>query len=111
MLAIEIIHALKKRTKGFKGELTLKIDITNKYDRMNWRFLRGVLSRMGFSDKWVHWVMMCVTSVNYSILVNAYRIGPIQPGRGLRQGDPLPPYLFILVAKGISTLINRVVSR
>jgi hypothetical protein len=53
LIAIEIIHALKKRTRGVKGELALKIDISNAYDRVEWGFLKGVLSRMGFSDTWV----------------------------------------------------------
>lgn len=54
---------------------------------------------------------MCVLSVNYFVLVNADRVGPIHPGRGLRQGDPLSPYLFILITEGISELIRGVVAR
>lgn len=68
--------------------------------------MRDVLSRMGFVDSWIHWVMMCVTSVHYIILVNSDRVGPIEPGRGLRQGDPLSPYRFILVLEGLSALIK-----
>jgi hypothetical protein len=111
LIAIEIIHALKWKTRGNKGELALKIDISKAYDRVDWGFLRGVLSRMGCETRWIHWVMMCVTSVHYSVLVNADRVGPIQPGRGLRQGDPLSPYLFILVMEGLSTFINKAVAQ
>ncbi|MCI24055.1 RNA-directed DNA polymerase (Reverse transcriptase) [Trifolium medium] len=107
LTAIEIIHVLKRKTRGNKGELALKIDIRKTYDRVDWVFLRGVLNRMGFEERWIHWVMMCVSSVHYSVLVNTDRVGPIQPRRGLRQGDPLSPYLFILVAEGLSTLINK----
>lgn len=65
---------------------------------------------MGFLEKWIHWVMMYVTSVNYFVLVNVDRVGPIKPGRGLRQGDSLSPYTFILVTEGFSAPINRVVN-
>ena len=54
---------------------------------------------------------MCVSSVTYSVLMNFDRVGPIIPGRGLHQGDPLSPYLFILVAEGLSTLIHKAINR
>jgi hypothetical protein len=70
-----------------------------------------MLERLGFSEKWIHWMMLCVSSVNYSALVNFEKVGPIVPGRGLRQGDPLSPYLFILVTEGLTTLIKKSVTR
>jgi hypothetical protein len=94
-----------------RGDLALKIDISKAYDRVDWSFLKGMLERLGFDDKWIRWMMMCVNSVNYSIMLNAERVGPIAPGRGLRQGDPLSPYLFLLVAEGLSALIHEAVGR
>lgn len=61
-------------------------------------FFESMLRREGFADRWIHWMTMCVTSVHYSLLVNAYSVGPIKLGRGLCQGDSLSPYLFILVS-------------
>ncbi|CAJ2659660.1 unnamed protein product [Trifolium pratense] len=110
LIAIEIIHALKRRTRGAKGELALKIDISKAYDKVEWSFLKGVLMRMGFSDKWVQLIMLCESSVNYSALVNFEKVGPIHPGRGLRQGDPLSPYLFIMVTEGLTSLIKKAVA-
>ncbi|XP_058770133.1 uncharacterized protein LOC131643821 [Vicia villosa] len=107
MVAMEVIHALKRRTKGSKAGLALKIDISKAYDRVDWSFLRGMLVRMGFANEWIHWIMMCVTSVHYTVLVNSDSVGPIEPGRGLRQGDPLSPYLFILITEGLSKLIKH----
>ncbi|MCI04126.1 RNA-directed DNA polymerase (Reverse transcriptase), partial [Trifolium medium] len=111
LVAIEVIHAMKRKTRGSKGDLALKIDISKAYDRVDWGFLRGMLERLGFGEKWVRWMMMCVSSVNYSVLMNYDKAGPIYPGRGLRQGDPLSPYLFIIVAEGLTTLINQAIGR
>ncbi|PNX95399.1 ribonuclease H, partial [Trifolium pratense] len=63
---------------------------------------------MGFCGQWVDWTMMCVSSVNYSVLMNFDRVSPITPGRGLRQGDPLSPYLFILVTEGLTSPLVEV---
>ncbi|GAU38028.1 hypothetical protein TSUD_395880 [Trifolium subterraneum] len=111
LIATEVIHALKRKTQGRRGELALKIDISKAYDKVNWGFLRGVITKMGFTDVWIQWVMMCVSSVNYSVLMNYDRVGPISPGRGLRQGDPLSPYLFILVTECLTALIHQSVGR
>ncbi|GAU10224.1 hypothetical protein TSUD_421490, partial [Trifolium subterraneum] len=111
LIATEVIHPLKRKTNGRRGELPLKIDISKAYDKVDWGFLRGVMTRMGFTDVWIRWVMMCVSSVNYSVLMNSDRVGPISPGRGLRQGDPLSPYLFILVTECLTALIHQAVGR
>ncbi|MCH93169.1 RNA-directed DNA polymerase (Reverse transcriptase), partial [Trifolium medium] len=111
LIVIEVIHALKRKTRGAKGELALKIDFSKAYDKVDWGFMRGMLEKLGFADKWIHWMMLCVSSVNYSVLVNFEKVGPVYPGRGLRQGDPLSPYLFILVTEGLTTLLKKSVSR
>lgn len=110
MMAIEVLHAMKTRRSGKKGDMAVKIDISKAYDRVDWGFLHHMMISMGFAPQWVDWIMLCVTSVNYSVLLNQDPVGPILPGRGLHQGDPLSPYLFILVAEGLTALIHRAVT-
>jgi hypothetical protein len=110
LIAIEVIHALKRKTRGMRGDLLLKLTLAKFMIKLI-GVSYGMLEKMGFADKWIHWMMICVSSVNYSALVNFEKIGPINPDRGLRQGDPLSPYLFILVTEGLSSLIKKTVSR
>ena len=65
------------------------------------------MKKIGFHEKWIELIMHCITSVSYSVLVNGAFYGSIIPTRGLRQGDPISPYIFLLCADGFSSLINE----
>lgn len=85
----------------------MKLDVSRAYDRVKWTFLHGVMSKLGFPKRWISKVMECVTTPSFSILINGKPYGNISPSRGLRQGDPLSPYLFLLCAEGFTSLVEK----
>jgi len=68
------------------------------------------MERMGFHSKWIWWIYECVSSVSFSIMVNGEPRGHIVSIRGLRQGDPLSPYLFLLCSKGLNSMIQHAIN-
>jgi hypothetical protein len=81
--------------------------MTKAYDRIEWNYLKGVLLKLGFRDSWVKMIMRCVTSVKYAVKVNGELTESFLPTRGIRQGDPISPYLFLLCAEGLSCLLQK----
>ncbi|XP_074327890.1 uncharacterized protein LOC141665806 [Apium graveolens] len=91
MIAFEVIHHMKKSVRGSEGDAALKLDISKAYDR-------------------VKWMMLCVQTVSYEFCFNGVKFGPIIQRRGIRQGDPLSPYLFLFYVEGLSLSLSRAVS-
>ncbi|CAN0875173.1 Uncharacterized mitochondrial protein AtMg01250 [Linum grandiflorum] len=83
------------------------MDISKAYDRVEWRYLEEVMRKLGFSPVWVQWMMLCVRSVEYAVIMNNQRYGRICPSRGLRQGCPLSPFLFILCTEGLTAMLRQ----
>jgi len=65
------------------------------------------MEKMGFSQRWINMISMCIRSVTYSVMLNGQPHGLITPTSGLRQGDPLLPYLFLLVTEGLNALFKQ----
>lgn len=107
ILSPEIMHFLKRKRQGKHGVAALKINMSKAYDKMEWNFLQAMMLKLGFDVKWVNLIMLCVSTVRYSVIREGKKVGSIVPCRGLRQGDPLSPYLFIICVEGLSALIRR----
>jgi hypothetical protein len=105
--AHECLHGIKQ--KKLKA-LILKLDLKKAFDCIDWDFLRLVLFAVGFGEKFINWTLSCVTSANIAVLINGDPTSFFKSERGLRQGCPLSPYLFILIMEGLSILLSRSIS-
>ncbi|KAA3463501.1 reverse transcriptase [Gossypium australe] len=76
------------------------------YDRVEWPFIKGVMARMGFADGFIDLIFRCISSVQYSILSNGEEGSSFRSTRGLQQGDPLSPYLFLFCGEKLSVLMR-----
>lgn len=109
IVGFECMHWIRNNKKAKAGFAALKLDMSKAYDTVKWIFLRAIMIKLGFVENWVNLIMRCVTSVSYAVRLNHSIVGNIYPSRGLRQGDLLSPYLFVLCAQGLSSIFTRAV--
>ncbi|XP_050217409.1 uncharacterized protein LOC126668246 [Mercurialis annua] len=110
LISDNILVAFESFHKGKKGYMAMKLDMSKAYDRVEWCFLETVKNKMGFPTQVVSLIMKCITSVSFSIMINRVPQSKFSPHRGLRQGDPLSPFLFIMCAEAFLGLFTNAVS-
>ena len=104
LTANEVLEELRIRRRS---GLCLKVDFEKAYDSVRWEFLYDMLSRMGFHSLWISWIKGCMDSATVSLLVNGSPTEEFKPTRGLRQGDPLALFLFLIVAEGLAGIVRE----
>ncbi|KAA3454404.1 reverse transcriptase [Gossypium australe] len=106
LLAYELLHTFRQKRMGKKGYMAIKLDMSKAYDRVEWDFVKQMMKQMGFALRWIELIMKCITTASYAVIINGNRGRNFQPTRGLRQGDPLSPFLFLICSEGLSALMR-----
>lgn len=103
----DIVSRMKRNKSGKKGWVVVKLDFFKAYEKLNWNFLKKVLDTLRFPQKWINIIMSCVSSVRHAILINGSPSNAFSLQCGIRQGDPLSSFLFILCMEVLPSLINH----
>ncbi|XP_058760864.1 uncharacterized protein LOC131634228 [Vicia villosa] len=104
LLVNELLYWMRKKKRGC---ILLKVDFEKAYDSVSWQYLREMMMRMGFGDRWMKWMDACIFTSHMSVLVNGSATKEFKVTKGLRQGDPLSPFLFVLAMEGLTALVRK----
>lgn len=108
ILAQEIFHSMRNK-RGKKGWMAIKLDLEKAYDRLSWPFIKETLVDIGFPVKFINLVWHCISSPRMRMLWNGEALDEFTPSRGIRQGDPISPYLFVLCIEKLFQMVSLVV--
>jgi len=105
----EMLHTMRWKS-GETGYMAIKIDLEKAYDRLRWPFIRETLLEENLPQIMVDTIMNCLSLVNFTVMWNGAKTQAFTPSRGVRQGDPLSPYLFVLCIERLNYLIENMVT-
>jgi len=108
LVANEVLEDIKRRKSSC---IFFKVDYEKAYDSIDWSFLFYMLERLGFCGRWVGWIRACLESSSVSVLVNGSPTQEFKPRKGVRQGDPLAPFLFLVVAEGLAGVVRMAIEK
>ncbi|VFQ71821.1 unnamed protein product [Cuscuta campestris] len=108
LLTKEMVHNLDRKAWG--GNIIVKLDLSKAFDKLKWSFLFDVLLRFGFSNRFIHIIHNLMNSSKYSVVVNGKPCGFFSQTRGIKQGDPLSPLLFIIANEAFSKNLNKLMN-
>ncbi|GLU18032.1 hypothetical protein SLE2022_343540 [Rubroshorea leprosula] len=108
IIANEVIDEVKRKRKNC---FIFKVDFEKAYDKVCWEFLDYMMMRLGFNETWRKWIMECLRSSSVSVLINGSPTRQFSVSKGIRQGDPLSPFLFLIVAEGLNGLMASAVDK
>uniref|UniRef100_A0A803NTC1 Reverse transcriptase domain-containing protein n=1 Tax=Cannabis sativa TaxID=3483 RepID=A0A803NTC1_CANSA len=107
LMAQEILHSIKNKKHGRVSWMAVKLDMAKAFDRVEWKFLQKIMEKFAFPTRFIKLIMACITTATFKFKFNGQAMGLVTPSRGIRQGDPLSPYLFLMCAEGLPSILKR----